>query len=226
MLRCPFECGYQTADEYSISLHVETGHSELEDSPFATVDDKSLSLALALQRAEEDAVWQERSRVEGASPSMALSLDTGTGLVNELADDGHAKVVYVECPQPGCGEHIHLVDLNDHLDIHASLDHLSTSPTIAKMSGSASTCDPDYPLSFASEKHDMSDETHYVSGQSSGKLKQDDSLTRAIQPVLRSSSLVKQNIPPSSSAQAQSIRLGVSIGSDRSDCTANDMFSR
>lgn len=134
MLECPF-CGYHSTCAYAISLHVETLHSDNHDSPFATKDDASLSLALSLQREEEASFDTARTKLSRLSPSsIAPASSRQHGVDQDAPADGDdADVDYVQCPQQGCGEHVFLIDYNDHLDIHVSLDELSPSHTIATM---------------------------------------------------------------------------------------------
>jgi len=210
LLKCPFECGYKTDDEYSISLHVETDHSELGLSPFATRDDESLSLARALQR-EDDCARQENQSLNKVSHAVALSKNAENHLEREATGEDDADTVYVECPQPGCGEYINLLELNDHLDIHASLDDLSASPTIAKImnSRSAHGSDPRHSLDLKKQA------THRVKKQrtsthSPAKSEQDPSLARTLSPFLHQPSRKSPKESSSSLVQSQSVRLGVS----------------
>jgi len=210
MLKCPFECGYKTEDEYSISLHVETDHSELGLSPFATRDGESLSLARALQ-CEDDYTRQENQGLNEASHALALSKNAENHLEREATGEDDADTVYVECPQPGCGEYISLLELNDHLDIHASLDDFSASPTIARImnSRSAHRSDPCHSLDF--NKH----ATHRVKKQhmsthSPAKSEQGPSLARTLSPSLHQSSRKSPKDHSPSLVQKQSVRLGVS----------------
>ncbi|KAL1302551.1 hypothetical protein AAFC00_002933 [Neodothiora populina] len=140
MLECPF-CDYRSADAYTITLHVETNHSDSGESPFATRNEESLALALTLQHAEERYMPHDTAKLSDGPRAIALSLRCTTGST-ELEQQAERAAVgteidkavndYVECPHTGCGEHVYLIDFNDHLDIHASLDSPFASHTIAE----------------------------------------------------------------------------------------------
>ena len=204
-MECPFGCGYSTTDLYRISFHVETCHSDLGESPFATKDDESRSLALAIQCEEEEALRAEEMNETSRSVALSLGRNPPSEL-RPLPAGASGEVDYVECPVPDCGEYLHLLEYDDHLDIHASLDDPQLPPTIANMIGSDSG-------------HEYNKRPSLVPGErgisripTAGCRKQQGTLSRTISPFLRTPSIKGKpvQLPVHSLAQNHSLRLGVS----------------
>ncbi|KAF2086887.1 DUF1671-domain-containing protein [Saccharata proteae CBS 121410] len=93
MLECPF-CEYTETDSYVLILHVEQFHTQ--NSPFV-VRETSHGLPESLLNPQKEEVPSATSAQQDAS-----------------ADDAQ----WVLCPQPDCGEQIHLAELDEHADFH------------------------------------------------------------------------------------------------------------
>ncbi|KAI1827547.1 peptidase family C78-domain-containing protein [Xylaria intraflava] len=100
-LACPL-CGYKTAEEYAILLHMEELHPEGK-SPFVADPDPNPHAA----------------RV-GHNDTQAPKQATG----NNNGDDEP----FVQCPVKGCFERISLRELEDHIDLHAIEDNGGSTP--------------------------------------------------------------------------------------------------
>lgn len=130
-MSCPFECGFKSPDPYRLSFHLETVHTESGKSGFA-VDDDEESLALARQLQNEEDEASNRARLDKASLPLATSSHEND-IAHPLGNEAQAGSSFVECPL--CSEILYLLDYNDHLDIHASLDE---TQTITYITGSGS----------------------------------------------------------------------------------------
>lgn len=197
-MECPF-CHYHTTSEYNISLHVETSHPEFDqDSPFESTDDDSLSLARALQREDQEVL--NASKLDGDSHRLALSLSENEPLIDDCG--------YVVCPV--CKEYVFLPDYSDHLEIHASLDDLSSIDTIATMSGSGPGCNTDHQPSLGRKRGPGLQSSHNIV-QSAVKQTHKPTLTRTVSSSIQKCSTdenVLLNSP--STPNKNRIRLGVS----------------
>lgn len=120
LLSCPF-CGFQNADDYFLTLHIEELH--IEDSPFVAKDNSKRGTDANI-----------KSRLPEVSPEQPD------------ADCDDLFEEYVACPLSECGEELLTSDLNEHLDYHfaerVTLDEqqessLSTSSRELKMHSSS-----------------------------------------------------------------------------------------
>lgn len=206
-MECPF-CHYHTTSEYNISLHVETSHPEFDqESPFATTDDDSLSLARALQQEDQEVL--NGSKLDGDSHRLALSLSENEPPIDDCG--------YVVCPV--CKEYIFLPDYSDHLEIHASLDDLSSIDTIATMMiGSGPGCNTDSQPSLGRKRGSGLQSSHNIV-RSAEKQKHKSTLTRTVSSSIQKYSRdenVLFNSP--STPNKNRIRLGVSASPLSSSC--------
>ncbi|KAK8041197.1 peptidase family C78-domain-containing protein [Apiospora phragmitis] len=109
-LKCPFLCGFHTAVEYDIYLHMETQHSEGK-SPFAVDQDHHPE---AIKHHDNDGDGDD------ASPSIEHSVE---------------EEQFAECPIEGCGEVITLAEYDDHIELH-NLEEAAGSSSSRSASGS------------------------------------------------------------------------------------------
>lgn len=91
-ITCPFGCGYRCDSQYSAQLHIEEHHTE--DSPFIAHEDRRAAAKQNSNRASHDrrAVSQE-----------------------SMPEDS-----WTRCTRPGCGEHVLLSEIDEHLDLHTA----------------------------------------------------------------------------------------------------------
>ncbi|UJO19362.1 Zinc finger-containing ubiquitin peptidase 1 [Fulvia fulva] len=89
---CPF-CGYN-GNEHAVQLHIEEHHTD--DSPFVPNDQHP----------------SKENRVSANSSSSAA--------VSSSSHDSMPSDEWTRCTRPGCGEHIHLTDIDEHLDLHVA----------------------------------------------------------------------------------------------------------
>jgi len=125
-MECPFLCGFHTSNddqaEYQITAHIELHHTP--DSHFAA-QDEDLKLALALQREEEERVYTDARNHENVTTPTVEDFDPRKErAANNATDDDFP---YAECPE--CEDFVHLVELDEHMNNHLSLQH--SSDTIA-----------------------------------------------------------------------------------------------
>lgn len=216
MFDCPFCCGFATPSSYQIQLHVEEQH--IADSGFATRDDESLTFAIQLQQEEEDAL--KGQTLDGASRSLALSLQRETFPVQKArSTENHDDddIPYFECLEPGCGEFVHLIDFNEHLDLHASsdpsLDADSPNTITNKMfdTDSGYGTDPHHSLPSGNKRNREAQSLDYRTHiPAQGGHHKEIRISRTISPFLSESSQGK--IPSKSPARTSKHigRLGVS----------------
>lgn len=130
-------CGFHATNdhdaEYQILSHIELHHTP--ESHFA-VEDEDLNLALALQREEERQVFAD-TRDHGSSlKSSNEDLDTREeGAANSM----DAAFPYAECPK--CKDFVHLIEFDEHMTNHLSLQY--SSDTITNMAEFDSGYDAD-----------------------------------------------------------------------------------
>jgi len=223
MFDCPFCCGFATTSSYQIQLHVEEQH--IAGSGFATKDDESLTLALQLQQEEEDAL--QGQKLDGASRSLALSLqrESSADTASQTSSNGNNEnedIPYFECPRPGCGEFVHLIDFNEHLDLHASSDpsleaDLPNTITNEMLKSVGYTKAPHHSLQTAdriNNQDSLLDNTNRAADQRS--YPKDIKIPRAITPFLQERSR-KKSRPKSPATKVTEVgRLGVSF--EQRDC--------
>ncbi|KAH0319694.1 DUF1671-domain-containing protein, partial [Aureobasidium melanogenum] len=135
-MECPFLCGFHATNdhhaEYQILSHVELHHTP--ESRFA-VEDEDLGLALALQREEERQVSAD-TREHGSLLKSDKDLDAKKeGAINAM----DADFPYAECPQ--CKDFVHLIEFDEHINNHLSLQY--SSDTITNMAEFDSGYDAD-----------------------------------------------------------------------------------
>ncbi|KAH0365158.1 DUF1671-domain-containing protein, partial [Aureobasidium melanogenum] len=120
-MECPFLCGFHTTNDhhadYQITVHIELHHTP--ESHFA-VEDEDLNLALALQREEQRQVFAD-ARDHGSSTKSSAQ-DMGTRKEG-AADPLDADFPYVECPS--CEDFVHLIEFDEHMNNHLSLQYSS-----------------------------------------------------------------------------------------------------
>ncbi|KAG9723067.1 DUF1671-domain-containing protein, partial [Aureobasidium melanogenum] len=117
---------------YQILSHVELHHTP--ESRFA-VEDEDLGLALALQREEERQVSAD-TREHGSLLKSDKDLDAKKeGAINAM----DADFPYAECPQ--CKDFVHLIEFDEHINNHLSLQY--SSDTITNMAEFDSGYDAD-----------------------------------------------------------------------------------
>ncbi|CAK3834972.1 Zinc finger with UFM1-specific peptidase domain [Lecanosticta acicola] len=89
---CPFGCGYRCDNEYSAQLHIEEHHTE--NSPFIARGN-----------------YGPATNSGGDGPSKARSAASQ----ESMPDDS-----WTRCTRPGCGEHVLLSEIDEHLDLHTA----------------------------------------------------------------------------------------------------------
>lgn len=197
-MECPF-CHYHTTSEYNISLHVETSHPEFDqESPFAITDDDSLLLARALQQEDQEVL--NGSKLDGDSHRLALSLSENEPSIDDCG--------YVVCPV--CKDYVFLPDYADHLEIHASLNDLSSIDTIATMIRSGPGCSTDPQHSLGRKRGSGLQSSHNIV-QSAEKRKHRPTLTRTMSSSIQKYSRDENVLVNSPSTPNKNrVRLGVS----------------
>jgi hypothetical protein len=127
-MECPFLCGFHTSNddqaEYQITAHIELHHTP--ESKFAA-EDEDLKFALALQREEEEQVSAAARDHDASTKWTAVDIDPRRERAtnNAMKDD----FPYAECPK--CEDFVHLIELDEHMNKHLSLQY--SSGTIADM---------------------------------------------------------------------------------------------
>lgn len=124
-MECPFLCGYHAPNdkhaEYQITKHIELHHTP--ESSFA-IEDEDLNLALALQRQEEGQVFADIRSPGSSTKLSAEDLNTRKeGAANPL----DADFPYAQCPK--CEDFVHLVEFDEHMNNHLSLQYSSDTIT-------------------------------------------------------------------------------------------------
>jgi CCR4-NOT transcriptional regulation complex NOT5 subunit len=125
-MECPFLCGFHTSNDNQAEYHI-TAHIELHHTPESqfTAEDEDLKFALALQREEEERVLADVENHDTATHCTAEEFDPRTeGAVNNAMDDDFP---YVECPE--CEDFVHLIELDEHMNNHLSLQNSSDTTT-------------------------------------------------------------------------------------------------
>ena len=97
---CPF-CGFKGESEYKIQLHIEEHHTE--DSPFVA------SHGCTFLERESDSALPPRPLV----PKHEREPESEN---HQMPGDSWTK-----CTRPGCGEYVLLVDIDEHLEMHAAI---------------------------------------------------------------------------------------------------------
>jgi hypothetical protein len=125
---CPFLCGFHTSNddqaEYHITAHIELHHTP--ESQFAA-EEEDLKFALALQREEEEQVSVDAKNHDTSINWTAEGLDLRRErAANNAVDDDFP---YAECHE--CEDFVHLVEFNEHMNKHLSLQ--CSSDTITDM---------------------------------------------------------------------------------------------
>ncbi|KAG9662769.1 DUF1671-domain-containing protein, partial [Aureobasidium melanogenum] len=136
-MECPFLCGFHATNdhhaEYQILSHIELHHTP--ESHFA-VEDEDLNLALALHREEERQVFADTGDHVSSLKSSGEDLDTRKeGAANSM----DANFPYAECPK--CEDFVHLIEFDEHMNNHLSLQY--SSDTITNMAEFDSGYDAD-----------------------------------------------------------------------------------
>lgn len=116
---CGFHATNDRLAETEITAHIELHHTP--ESHFA-VEDEDLNLALALQREEEKQVFAD---TRSHDSSVKDSNTRREGATNSMDDD----FPYAECPK--CEDFVHLVEFDEHMNNHLSLQY--SSDTITNM---------------------------------------------------------------------------------------------
>ncbi|KAF2163503.1 hypothetical protein M409DRAFT_26115 [Zasmidium cellare ATCC 36951] len=93
-ISCPF-CGYESGSEYNVQLHIEERHTD--DSPFVPEPERPKKV----------------SRL--SKTSNASSKGTSSSGTSSMPED-----MWTRCTRPGCGEHVLLSEIDEHLDLHAA----------------------------------------------------------------------------------------------------------
>jgi hypothetical protein len=125
-MECPFLCGFHTSNddqaEYHITAHIELHHTP--ESQFAA-EEEDLKFALALQREEEEQVAADTKIHDTAINWTAEGLDLRRErAANNAVDDDFP---YAECHE--CEDFVHLVELDEHMNKHLSLQFSSNTIT-------------------------------------------------------------------------------------------------
>jgi hypothetical protein len=125
-MECPFLCGFHTSNddqaEYHITAHIELHHTP--ESQFAA-EEEDLKFALALQREEEEQVAADTKNHDTAINWTAEGLDLRRErAANNAVDDDFP---YAECHE--CEDFVHLVELDEHMNKHLSLQFSSNTIT-------------------------------------------------------------------------------------------------
>jgi hypothetical protein len=121
-MECPFLCGFRTSNDHQAEYHI-TAHIELQHTPESqfAAEDADLKFALALQREEEERVFADVEDHDTATHCTTEEFDPRTeGAANNAVDDDFP---YVECPE--CEDFVHLVELDEHMNNHLSLQYPS-----------------------------------------------------------------------------------------------------
>jgi hypothetical protein len=126
-MECPFLCGFHTSNddqaEYHITAHIELHHTP--ESHFAA-EEEDLKFALALQREEEEEQVSANAKNHDTSINWtAEDLDPGRErAANHAVEDDFP---YAECEE--CEDFVHLIELDEHMNKHLSLQHPSCTIT-------------------------------------------------------------------------------------------------
>jgi hypothetical protein len=125
-MECPFLCGFHTSNdgqaEYHITAHIELHHTP--ESQFAAEEEDS-KFALALQREEEEQVSIDAKNHDTSINWIAEDLDLRRErAANHVVEDDFP---YAECPE--CEDFVHLIELDEHMNKHLSLQYSSETIT-------------------------------------------------------------------------------------------------
>lgn len=91
-ISCPF-CGYENGSEYNVQLHIEERHTD--NSPFVPAP------ALPKKILRLSKISNASSKATSASGTSSMPED-----------------IWTRCTRPGCGEHVLLSEIDEHLDLH------------------------------------------------------------------------------------------------------------
>lgn len=140
-LECYFQCGVSLSSLEALALHIELDHRENNDiSPFVI---RQQSLPATASRSPPAAP----SRPPPLPPVSASYEQEPTMLTSSSedeaasgSDESDAAPLSFICEEPGCGEQVLLIELNEHSDMHEAerltLDEPSSSSDMLNVSTS------------------------------------------------------------------------------------------
>lgn len=128
-LPCPF-CDFADIDYQILEVHVEELHLLSTEQQRERLASESLARALQDADVPSNDGWQRHatslSNVNGAR-SHDHGGEKGAAELGMQEADGMSQHGWLKCTRAGCGEYVLMADIDEHLQLHASMEEPATS---------------------------------------------------------------------------------------------------